>query len=234
MDFLRMEGEANLLLFLPNARRKPLVDSWYQRMPPEVKERVYSELTRYTGEPNIQYKTTTPELELYAWLQARLDKVRSHRYLLEGDWASTQLRALDGMRGLRASFFPETSILIVLEPNGAEQHFSLLRDSALTNVAQLFDEEDRRMPAEDSLCVVPGILGAYPNQFFKVTRAELPAFIEQVKRLDAAAGYTELRKRFGVSRANPSFWSISDGVYDGYRRREPLEAGLLDYNRLLP
>ncbi|HKP58747.1 MAG TPA: fatty acid cis/trans isomerase [Polyangiales bacterium] len=234
MDFLRMEGEANLLLFLPNARRKPLVDAWYQRMPVEVKERVYSELTRYTGEPNIQYKSSTPEQELYTWLSARLDKVRSHRYLLEGDWASTQLRALDGLHGLRASFFPETSILIVVEPNGAEQYFSLLRDSALTNVAQLFDEEDRRVPAEDALCVVPGILGAYPNQFFKVTRAELPAFIEQVHRLGAAAGYAELRKRFGVSRANPSFWSISDGVYDGYRRREPLEAGLLDYNRLLP
>jgi Fatty acid cis/trans isomerase (CTI) len=233
MDFLRMEGEANLLLFLPNARRRPLVDAWYQRTPVEVKEKVYGELARYTGEPNIQYKSNTPELELYAWLEARLDKVRSRRYMLGGDWVSTQLKALDGIRGLRASFLPELSFLIVEEPDGTAQHYSLLRDSALTNVAQLFDEEDRRVPSADGLCVVPGFLGAYPNQLFRVTRAELPAFIEQVQRLDEA-GYGELRKRFGVSRASSNFWPISDALYDSYRRSQPLEAGLFDYNRLNP
>jgi hypothetical protein len=121
----------------------------------------------------------------------------------------------------------------VEEPNGASQYYTIVRDSALTNVTQLFDEEDRRVPAADALCVVPGLLGAYPNQLFRVKRAELPAFVEQVQRLDQA-GYAALRQRFGVSRASESFWPISDALYDGYRRLQPLEAGLFDYNRLAP
>ncbi|HKU37065.1 MAG TPA: fatty acid cis/trans isomerase, partial [Polyangiales bacterium] len=233
MDFLRMEGESNFLLLVPNARRKQLADAWYQRTSVEVKQQVYEELASFSGEPRIAYTSTTPERELYAKLEERLARVRSQRYALGGDFPSVQLKALDGLRGKRASFMPELAFLAVVEPNGSAAYYTIARETALSNVTQLFDEEDRRMPDADALSVVPGFLGAYPNQLFRVARAELPAFVEAVQKLDEQS-YRGLRERFGVSRKSEGFWPFSDAMYDAYRRGSPLEAGAFDYNRLAP
>jgi hypothetical protein len=233
MDFLRMEGESNLLALLPNTRRRQLADAWYQRTPADVKEKVYDELTSFSAEPKLSYQTAAPERELYAALRTRLDKVRSRRFELGNDPASAQLKELDGAQGKNFSYMPELAFLAVEGADAATQYYSLMRESAHTNVAQLFSEQSRRLPSEDALCVVPGFLGAYPNQMFRVQRDALGDFIEQVKRLDEG-GYRLLRERFGVSRASPAFWSVSDNMHDAYRKAQPLEAGLFDYNRLAP
>lgn len=233
MDFLRMEGESNLLALLPNARRTALADAWYQRVSPEVRETVRTELTSFRGEPKQRYRTKTPENELYDALQTRLKKVTSQRYTLGTDAVSGALKALDGLHGKSASALPELSFLQVDDPDGTTQYFSMMRESAHYNVAQLFDEDGRRVPEQDALCIVPGFLGSYPNQLFRVARADLSEFVEQVKGLEPKS-YAALRRRFGVSRISPDFWAISDAMHDAYRRLQPLEAGLLDFNRLAP
>lgn len=233
MDFLRMEGESNLLALLPRARRRQLADAWYQRVSPELKEKVYDELARFKGESKLRYRTQTPERELFAALKSRLDKVDSNRYQLGADAISGELKSLDGFRGSSASFMPEIAFVQVDFDAGPARYFTITRESAHTNVAQLFNEDDRRVPAQDSLSLVPGFLGAYPNQLFRVPRAQLGEFVEQIKRLDAPA-YEALRARFGVSRKAASFWSVSDAAHNAYRELQPLEAGVFDYNRLQP
>jgi hypothetical protein len=109
----------------------------------------------------------------------------------------------------------EASFVSVVGEDGSVVHFSVLRDSAHTNVAELFHEEERRIEEEDALTVVPGFLGAYPHALFEVKRSELDAFVAAVEAL-----------------GSERFWPHSDRVERDHRARDGLAAGLFDYSRL--
>ena len=235
MDFLRMEGEANLLHLLPLARRRPLIDTWYRGADSETTTQLYRELTSFADLPKIRYQTRTPERELFGMLEARLEPVRSRAYDLdriENDSLREALQRLASVNGRAASQLPEISFVAVTDGNGEATYFTILRDSAHTNVAQLFDEASRRVPVEDRLSIARGLLGAYPNAFFLVPRQELESFIDAVSVLDGKSAYAALRARFGMLRTSAHFWDFSDRMQAEHNRRNPLESGLLDYNRL--
>ena len=65
MDFLRMEGETNFLLMLPQEARDRERDYWYREADKEIAE--YMTLPRFESEmtPAISYRTSNPKLELY-------------------------------------------------------------------------------------------------------------------------------------------------------------------------
>jgi hypothetical protein len=229
MDFLRMEGEAGFLALLPPARRPELIARWYRGVTGGGRARVDTDLAGPPGTPKIAYRTATPELELFDLLRARVAPVLARRYELPP--AEVALARLAAVRGRSASLLPETSFLSVRD--GEERrHFSLLRESAHSNVAHLFGESARRLPQEDGLSVTPGFLGAYPNALFEVERADLPAFVDAVERLDGPAAYRALRFRYGVLRASPRFWPHSDLINQANHRLAPIDGGLFDYGHL--
>ena len=106
-----------------------------------------------------------------------------------------------------------------------------MRNAGYSNIAQIFKEEERRLPEEDSMTVVRGFLGAYPNYFFQVSEKELRSFAERITALDSEAAFAALRERYGVPRNAPWFWRLSDKLHRMYREQKPIEAGLFDYNR---
>jgi hypothetical protein len=114
----------------------------------------------------------------------------------------------------------------------APQYFSLLRDTGHSNVSTLLKEKSALRPDENTLTVVPGFIGAYPNAIFRTTVAELPALTASIATLSAEADYRALADRFVVRRTSPAFWAASDALAEAYKRWSPLEAGLFDYNRL--
>jgi hypothetical protein len=235
MDFLRMEGEYNFLIFLPPERRRPLVDAWYRGASDRVKDRVYGELASFSGRSNIEYKSETPEQELFTQLAARLKRVRAHDYDLErieNPALRMLLQRLAGVRAYAASRMPEIAFVTVENPGGSAAHFTILRDSAHINVAQLFDEQDRRIEEEDALDVVPGFLGAYPNALFLVPRGQLGDFVAVVEKLNDPDAYRALRERFGVLRTSASFWRHTDAIQAAYAKQGGRDVGLFDYNRL--
>jgi hypothetical protein len=220
---------------LPLARRRPLIDAWYRGAAPEVKRRLYRELTRFPELPRIRYRTRTPERELFALLEARLEQVRARTHDLDRveDTALREtLQQLATTTGAAASWLPEISFLAIADGEGEATYFTLLRDSAHSNVTQLFREDARRIPAEDGLTVARGLLGAYPNALYRVRRGDLDGFVDAVRALDGKPAYAALRARFGVLRTSDGFWEFSDRMQAEHRRRNPVEAGLLDYNRL--
>ena len=87
-------------------------------------------------------------------------------------------------------------------------------------------------PTENTLTVVPGFIGAYPNAIYRVAGNELPALREAIAGLASEADYRKLADRFAVRRTNPQFWAASDALHEAYQAAAPLEAGLFDYNRL--
>jgi hypothetical protein len=234
MDFLRMEGEASFLALLPPARRQALVDDWYRGVDGAAKARVDSELTSFTGEADIRYRTPTPERELFALWQARFRRSAPTGYDLsnvEDGPVRGALERLDQVTGQAASWLPEVSFLAIGDGD-ASFYASILRDSAHTNIAELLRESDRRRKGEDRLSVVRGFLGAYPNALFHVRRDEIDAFVDAVSRLDGAPASAALRTRFGVLRSSADFWTISDRMNEAYARQAPRESGLFDFNRL--
>jgi hypothetical protein len=235
MDFLRMEAESNFLSFLPKARRRALVDAWYRDTSNEVKDHVYGKLARFDQETGLKFSTDKPEVELLQQLNAHLEKVLVKKHGL-GEEPEIKLRdALKGLAllsGNAASRMPETSFLEVRRSHGAPRFFTILRDSAHTNVAHLFREDKRRKPEEDQLTLLRGFVGAYPNALFSVDEGELGEFTARVESLNSNEAYDAMRDRFGVRRTDPRFWELSDRMHEAYRELEPLESGLLDFNRL--
>ncbi|MDB4987059.1 MAG: fatty acid cistrans isomerase [Myxococcaceae bacterium] len=235
MDFLRMEAEFNFLSLLPRSRRRVLMESWYRDTDDEVKDQVYGKYAHFDRETGIAYKTQAPEHELFALMTKRVSKVLDrHRGL--GEEPDAQLRkALTPvalLAGEAATLMPETSFLEVRGRDGTHKYFSILRDSAHTNVAHLFNEADRRRPLEDQTTLLRGFVGAYPNAMFSVDEQDVPAFVASMSRLDSSAAYDSLRERFGVRRTDARFWAYSDRIHAAYQELSPLEAGLFDYNRL--
>ena len=149
-------------------------------------------------------------------LKKRVAPVTNPRY----DIASRELQRLGALRGAAIAHLPEASILTVSDARG-EHHFSLIANRAHSNVAELFDEAERRLPAEDSLLVASGFIPAYPNAFFVVDAAELPRFVDRVASLGSEADYAALAIAYGVRRTDPRFWAHSDDLHLAWRRWAP-------------
>ena len=235
MDFMRMEGEFNFLLLLPQQLRAPTAASWYQGAPDEAAEHVYGPANAVEFPSAIPYRTADPQRELYGLLRQRLEPVLDRRFELSRV-ADVRLRnalqSLAAVRGESLAWWPEMVVLQVERASGAPQYFSLLRDTAHANVAHLVREQANLTPQDNRLTVVPGLLGAYPNAIYRVAERELPEFEKAIRGLASETDYRALADRYAIRRTSPGFWAASDALHEAYRASAPLEAGLLDYNRL--
>jgi len=142
-----------------------------------------------------------------------------------------EVERLAALRGRALEHLPEASILTVRDAAGQVHHFSVIANRGRSNVAELFDEPERRLPDEDSLLVANGFIPAYPNAFFQVDAAQLAAFVDAVGRLSSESDYAALATTYGIRRTDPRFWAHSDALHATWRRAAPREAGLFDYNR---
>lgn len=234
MDFMRMEGESNFLALLPKNSRREIRDFWYRDASSDVKNYLYGKHFNFDVESNIPYHTANPQAELYGLLQQKLGKVLPSHFALSQVTNKTlqqSLLELQKMRGAGLAAFPQNAILRIDGAAAQPLYFTLINNSGYTNNSELFDEQKRRRPAEDYLTVVPGIIGAYPNAFFRVDVTAIDLFARRVAALHTAADYTALAHDFAVRRTNPAFWAFSDALQRDYLRREPVNGGILDYNR---
>jgi len=117
-------------------------------------------------------------------------------------------------------------------PDGSSRNFSLLRNTAHASVSHLLGEHLELLPDENTLSLIPGVLGSYPNALYHAQAAELPLLAADLGRLKSATDYAALTRRWAIRRDNPNFWSFSDALMQRYAHEQPLEAGVLDYNRL--
>ena len=235
MDFLRMEGEGNFLTFLPKATRGPIRDRWYRGASDSVKAYIDGSKNPLDADSGIAYRSDDPQAELYAMLSSRLRPVLEQRFDLatEPDAGLRQhLLDLARVRGASLAWLPEATVLRVDDPPRPSRYFSLLRNTAHSNVTHLVKEKAELLPGENTLTVVHGFIGAYPNAIYRATPAQVPDFTRAIRGLASEDDYRALASRFVIRRTNPDFWAASDALIDAYARWAPLEAGLFDYNRL--
>jgi hypothetical protein len=234
MDFLRMEGEANFLLLLPEAARITERDFWYRNAKDELKVYVSSPVFEKQTEPAINYQTDDPKQELYSMLRARLADVLPTEHTIAAVQEAglrEQLLRLSQIAGTPANLLPEATILRIGTRSG-DEYFTLLRNSAYANMSAVFGEDKNRLPAEDTVAVIPGFIGAYPNAFYSIDAGDVAAFVDAAGELATEGDYARLLSAYGVRRTDPAFWQNSDRAHAAFRRESPVTYGVLDYNRL--
>jgi len=234
MDFLRMEGEFNFLALLPPAQRIAVRDYWYRGASESVKEYLYGTKAWFSQDSGIDYRTDDPQHELYGLLRARLAPVLNHSLDLnnvEDTALRKDLQTLAAVRGRSLSLLPEASVLRVDNEAGSTRYFTLLRNTGHSNITHLADEAKELLPDENTLTLVPGFVGAYPNALYVLQRADLPELTAAVRGLSSESDYRALADRFAIRRTNPAFWAYSDALQEAHASPAPGTIGLLDYNR---
>ena len=247
MDFLRMDGENNFLRFIPIDQRKALHDSWYKGLTGRIANSLDTPYYSKNHESGIVYKTDDSKKEFFELIRHRLGKAAGKQdkinqceqeaCITKGASPLQQLvddkmRQLANLRGQELDILPGVSFVRV--KNGGTKGdlvYTLLINKALENVAFMIAEDIRREPAEDTITVVPGFLGSYPNIFFNVEVNQLGEFIDMIKN-SRSVDETELFfSRFAIRRTNPEIWQYTDWFNEQHKKERGERAGLFDMNR---
>lgn len=85
------------------------------------------------------------------------------------------------------------------QPGRPARWFTLLRNTGHSNVSHVFAQGQEILPGENTLTVVPGFVGAYPNALYAVQREGLAAVTAAV----GARASTDLRSLQSPSLRNP-------------------------------
>ena len=235
MDFLRMEGEENYLSLLPVEDRHKQMESWYQDPSPQLSDFIQRDVTPFEQPTNIHYKTDNPKMELYGMLEQRLKPVLSDSYSIKNTGLSVKneaiLRQINNLKGKGIYRIPQLISIMMTTKSGKKQVFTLIHNNAHSNISSLFDEESNRQKEKDNLTLVKGVLGSYPSAFIQLKESDTADFYQRLANLNDDDDYIALLDRYGVRRGADNFWQFSDELHQWYEKDQPIEAGLLDYNR---
>ena len=123
---------------------------------------------------------------------------------------------------------------IRVQVDGEEDiHYSLMMNKSYKHVSSLLGNEDANLRDQknDTLTVVRGFSGSYPNVFLVVPFDNLEQFIDDSMVTKDLDEYQQYVAKYAIRRTNDSFWEHSDWFQKKYAEAEPVEAGVLDLNR---
>jgi hypothetical protein len=234
MDFLRMEGEANFLLLLPEDARIRERNYWYRNADDKLKAYVSNPIFEKHSVPGIPYQTNDQKGELYAMLKSRLEKVLPTRHTMaavKNPRTGRELERLNKLMGTPVNLLPETA-LVRITGNSGDEYVTLIHNDAYANLSSVFGEKKNRLPEEDTLSVIPGFIGAYPAALYMVGEQEVPDFVDTISRLKTEHDYANFLDTYGIRRTDMGFWRHSDTFHTAFKHDSPVTFGMLDYNRL--
>ena len=99
------------------------------------------------------------------------------------------------------------------------------------NVNSMFSEADTLDSSKDTIDIISGSVGSYPNLFAVVEIADFPEFIDLLQNGKEGEKYEHVFKKFFISRSDPKFWETYDWFQKRFDEQVPREAGLYDLNR---
>ncbi|MCZ4293255.1 fatty acid cis/trans isomerase [Vibrio sinaloensis] len=235
MDFLRLEGESNFIALLPKAMRHQEHSSWYQDQNTQLSDFLQRNVKPFDQPTQVPYHTDDPKAELYDILRTQLSPVLNNRYDIEQTGFSAKnealLKSISDIKGEGLLVIPQIVMMMIESNHGEEQLFTLLHNNAHTNISSLFDEESNRDPANDDLTLVRGVIGSYPAAYLSLKEEQIPQLVQMLKNIRTEEDYVKLLDTFAIRRSSTQFWPFSDRVHAWYKQNQPIEFGLLDYNR---
>jgi Fatty acid cis/trans isomerase (CTI) len=255
MDFLRMEGEDNFLAYLPVSKRRAIRDSWYVGMRDGLEKEEDDNSGWLEKELVVGYKTDNPQAELYQKLERRLGVMTGPADFLNRCYqtqkSSTQpcvdvnhsaneqaadkaMKKIVGISGVTLQAFPDLAYVRVRNENSQKDFaYTLIRNKSYKNISSMLanESDERRDVEHDTLTVIKGLHGSYPNFFFDIELAQVTAFAERYAAIRHRQDYELFVGLFGVRRTSPEFWVISDWFQDYAKEQQPVHSGLFDLNR---
>ncbi|MCJ2377198.1 fatty acid cis/trans isomerase [Vibrio sp. ZSDZ34] len=235
MDFLRMEGESNFLALLPNEVRHNEFSSWYKDQSPQFSAFLQRNVAPFSQPTQVKYKTNNHKSELFDIIRNEMAPILHDRYDIVNTGLSKSnealLASINNISGDGLIAVPQIVMVMVKTNNGSQQLFTMLHDNAHTNISSLFAEERNRDFSNDGLSFVRGVIGSYPAAYFSLNEDQIHNFVSSLKNMNNEQDYIKLLDNYAVRRTSPEFWSFSDEVHAFYQRTQPIEFGLLDYNR---
>ena len=247
-DLIRNDGEYNFLRLLPRTERDKLRRAWYadsgkkklfttyaapdDSVPTriayrtgdpksEFAEKLYLHMRRVMGPPDLINRCSQGKCRVAAETSAMQRANRALR-----PFAATPASALPAIKLL-----PEIVVLRVSAPSGERLMYSLVHNRAHSNVAFLLGEDGRLEPEKDTLTILPGVLGSYPNFIFDVPIADIEAFATTLAAVTDAAQLEGVVQTWGVRRTRPDFWTVFHDLTRYGEQTDPIEAGLFDLGR---
>lgn len=135
-------------------------------------------------------------------------------------------------------YFPELSFLVLgsSDLEGRKhyhQYYSLILNRQFNSISLMAGEDFRRMPEEETLSIVPRVVGYYPNQFFYVedTEESVNEFVKNALSIKSFEDYNRFLNKYGIKRMDPEIWSVYDYIVAQYLIHDPVDAGYLDLSR---
>jgi len=253
MDFLRIEGETNFLRFMPKEKRIEMFASWYEG--DAIVDDVQKGKVKKSDIGNrVIFKTDNPKQEFIERLVDAhfLKETGLHfdaiNYFRMGEKVpelpKNYKKEADFMQAVRSLTAPGTgfirhvvdkgvNVMLVRTrlQDGNERLHSLVVNRWHDNVNSMFGEDGRLDPNKDTLDIIRGSVGSYPNMFFDVSEEELPDFFDMLANFENNDIYIEKVKKYGISRSDKDFWKYFDWFQKRFYDDEPLHSGLYDLNR---
>jgi hypothetical protein len=247
MDHLRMQSENLFLNFLPADKREEIRASWYLGATRNLTYAVTDKLRALDHGTQIAFQTADPKAEFLEMLIAQAGQAAGppdpinrcgappcDRMAASSDerGVERELQRLTTAKGGFVPLLPEVSFLRVTDTrSGSDLLYALVHNDAHSNVAFMFGEDKRRLFEDDTLTVVRGHFGSYPNFLFEVEADDVDDFVDELAALRSDADLEKFTGRYGVRRRSKHFWETVDWLHADLKRRDPTQAGLYDFQR---
>jgi hypothetical protein len=245
MDFLRMEGERNFINFLPRDQALSEHQRWYKSIPPRVEQFLFDRELFIKESPLNKQKLDKNKLQVLQQLAERT-QVTGRNYGTFKHWSSPRpgdktsdpitqaLQPLSQLSGKNLRHLPDVSYLRIKTENSKNDPvYTLIKNKAHSSVHFVFGEDLRRLPKEDTLTLVRGLIGSYPNYIYSVPANELKTFIKHMHLLKKEKHALTLNEKWGLQRTHPKFWDEVDWLQEKNKSDIGPYAGLFDLNRYL-
>ena len=136
------------------------------------------------------------------------------------------------IRGPQIQVVPDvTFIHVVTGSKDNDMAYTVIRNKALSSNSFMFGEGRRRIIDDDTLTLVKGYVGSYPNAFCRVEIEQIENFINDYLKIRDKISYYNFARQYAVRRTSPNFWEEADWHYQKFLKDEPIEAGLFDMYR---
>ncbi|MCD6535105.1 MAG: fatty acid cis/trans isomerase [Deltaproteobacteria bacterium] len=252
MDALRVEGESNLLEFMPGEKRRNLMQAWNKGIKLDSLDYYNSAMPA-----QISFSSDDPKREFIEHLikhhfrpdcEIRFDPVNYMAANQLYPELPKEYKTTDHlMQGFRATARPGTAMVKNVNNHNANLAYVRIRvnekddrdDVVISivvnrwhdNVAVMFSEDENLNPELDNIDFIEGFIGSYPNYFFDVKLKDLPEFLQMMNHFETDKNGMEELKKFGVNRADDNFWDYFDWFQKRFFEEQPIQAGLFDLNR---
>ncbi|NPA65701.1 MAG: peptidylprolyl isomerase, partial [Epsilonproteobacteria bacterium] len=247
MDFLRMEGEINFVSFLPPSVRYSTLQSWYIG-DDAFKKNIDNILVRDT---KVKYKTKHYKKEFiekvitkriqpktaidfdklnYNTLHVKMPKEFQTQEDVDKGISALDKKHIAFIQYMN-DFGTNNALMRIKLHDGSYIVRSIVVNRWHNNVNSLFLEKYQLDPKKDTIDIVKGSIGSYPNMFVSVDIKDLKEFFDLIENFDGSDVMQEQMKRFLLSRDDKEFWKTYDWFQAWFDKSEPIKSGLYDLNR---